>query len=212
MKKSTKKTKATHTTRPKVAKLETPKGKPDVASAPSSHKEIRATSFILVDAEGNEAASLKIVNGSAVLELGAERDVILSGEGSASFYGGRLGEFTIVDAEGVGVFDRDGKILASGTAKKGAPAPEDDEDRARREATELAEDEALEAAERLADAFATIEEYRGCLPTRIYNGMADLIQDLYDSSWSSKPDVVRKALPHILRATIEREMADREAA
>jgi hypothetical protein len=200
--KSTKKTKATHTTRPRAAKLETPKGKPNAASAPPSHKEIRATSFILVDADGNEAAILKIVNGSAVLELGAERDVILSSEGSASFYGGSRGEFTIVDAEGVGVFNRDGKVLASVAAKKGASAPEDDEERARREAAELTENKDLEAVERLADAFATIRELWDYVPAGLRNCPLDHVNgELINSvNWENDPRAHKRVLMALLQA------------
>lgn len=69
MTKTSNKTKATHTARPSAAKLETPKAKPAAALKAEHHKEIRAESFELVDAQGNERACLKLIDGHAVLAM-----------------------------------------------------------------------------------------------------------------------------------------------
>jgi len=74
-------------------------------------------------------------------------------------------------------------------------------DGARRE-----DDDAETAARELANAFATIEEYREYLPTPIYHGMAHLMTDcIGDAQWSSKPDLMRKVLPDILREAINEQ-------
>src|SRR5262245_6739144 len=68
-------------------------------------------------------------------------------------------------------------------------------------------DEASAAAE-LAQAFATIEEYRNYLPTRFYNDFADwLITFLSEANWSGDPDLLRSAGPHIVREAIRRHAA-----
>jgi len=71
------------------------------------------------------------------------------------------------------------------------------------------EDDGLEAAALgLAEAFATIEQYREYIPTRIYNGMAECMREFCDPNWLNEPEVMRKALPHILRAAIENEESE----
>ncbi|MCI0392233.1 MAG: hypothetical protein MOB07_26175 [Acidobacteria bacterium] len=66
-----------------------------------------------------------------------------------------------------------------------------------------AEEEADIAARELANAFAAIEQYCEYLPARVYRTIDDGMMDFIgDSGWPSKPDVMRKALPHILRAAL----------
>ena len=74
------------------------------------------------------------------------------------------------------------------------------------QAKETEDDEADRAARELANAFATIEEYRDYLPAPIYYGMAHLMADcIGDAQWSSKPDLMRKVLPDILREAINEQ-------
>lgn len=86
----------------------------------------------------------------------------------------------------------------------------DEAARAAREEAELAEDEALEAAERLADAFATIREYWGYAPAGLRSLRLDDLQNgskfLNSVEWEDDPKSYRRVLFALLRSP-ERETA-----
>ena len=66
-----------------------------------------------------------------------------------------------------------------------------------------------DAANRLAEAFSIIEEYQNFLPASVYNTLVGEMQSLYDlSQWQADPDLMRKILPHIIRAAIRNLKTD----
>jgi hypothetical protein len=65
-----------------------------------------------------------------------------------------------------------------------------------------------EAFERLAEAFATLEELQHYLNDAFYNRLADASMDLFtDTQWQSKPHLMRKILPILLQELIEMQDA-----
>jgi hypothetical protein len=78
----------------------------------------------------------------------------------------------------------------------------DDDERARREAAELEEDEELEAAERLADAFATIRELWDYVPAGLENCPLSMISGelLGCVNWENDPRAHKRVLMALLQA------------
>jgi hypothetical protein len=71
------------------------------------------------------------------------------------------------------------------------------------DAADFDDDCIRDAAAKLANAFATIEEHRRFMPVKVYNLIADAIQEFYDlAEWQSDHEVLRKVLPHIVEAAI----------
>jgi hypothetical protein len=73
------------------------------------------------------------------------------------------------------------------------------------------EAEAERAAVALADAIATIEQYRAYIPEKHYCAISGAITDMVTSQdWLSDPDATRKIMPAILRYSIERREEEDE--
>jgi hypothetical protein len=197
MKKASKRNKATHTTRPNTAKLETPKSKPTATSKNSSASPtapINLTGGHMANAETTVMDFISAVTPKIdellvewhESERGDIRDAVIAVLEAAHAEGARLR-----DVKEAPEYDK------KADANKDRPPYCSTCD-------EFHHDDECQAAQSLANAFATIERCRDLIPARIYNKMADAMHDYYQvSNWESDPYLLKEVLPHILRMSIE---------
>jgi hypothetical protein len=170
-------------------------------------------SYAIIDSNG---LSVLDGDGNMLAEVAAQEDEASGPEKTVRDFMGQVTEHLVANADLEKLSRRLNRPAAAATAEQPSTCSAvvagagESAARAAREEAELAEDEALEAAEELAGAFATIREYWGYVPAGLHRLRLDELcngaEFLNSVEWENDPESYRRVLFALLRSP-EKEKA-----